>query len=302
LSCDHGRYRSISITVAGIEIAGDARTPRTPRTRNWIILVEMARSTSEALLGLGANEGDKQGALDRAIEMLAGTEALQVVAKSDYHATAPVGGPPGQEVFLNAALRVETTLGPHGLLARLVQIEQSLGRRRDVRWGPRTLDLDLLLYDTLTLAPDSASEHPLELPHPRMELRRFVLESAVEVAADMLHPPTGWTVRRLWRHLIEAPNVAALAGGPDELRAELAARLQAIFGGEGPVAWRIWNGWESDRDPSHPSPKLVIASTDDRGARQSIRARRDGPTVFVSASDAEAATIEAEAALRAMSP
>ena len=110
------------------------------------------------------------------------------------------------------------------LLQACQQIENDLGRRRVERWGPRTIDLDLLLYDDLMLdTPD------LQLPHPRMAWRRFVLEPAAEIAADMLHPVIGWTVGRLLEHLNSTPWYLALAGpvgiGKTALAVELSQRL-----------------------------------------------------------------------------
>ena len=129
---------------------------------------------------------------------------IAVAAVSCWRETAPVGGPPGQPPFLNGALLAETSLAPHDLLAALQQIENDLGRRRAERWGPRTIDLDLLLYDELVLDTPS-----LTLPHPRMAWRRFVLEPAAEVAGAMLHPTIGWTIARLLEHLNTArPYVA----------------------------------------------------------------------------------------------
>ena len=96
---------------------------------------------------------------------------------------------------------------PQALLAEFQKVEADLGRQRNEHWGPRTIDLDLLLYDDLTLAdPD------LVVPHPRMAWRRFVLEPAAEVAPEMLHPGTGWTIARLLDHLNQTPWYLAIAG------------------------------------------------------------------------------------------
>jgi 2-amino-4-hydroxy-6-hydroxymethyldihydropteridine diphosphokinase len=119
----------------------------------------------------------------------------------------PIGGPADQALFLNAAAVLESSLQPHALLALLKQIESEAGRRREETWGPRTLDLDLLLYgETVLSAPD------LELPHPRMAWRRFVLEPAAEVAGAMRHPIIGWTVARLLEHLNTAAPYVAITG------------------------------------------------------------------------------------------
>jgi 2-amino-4-hydroxy-6-hydroxymethyldihydropteridine diphosphokinase len=150
--------------------------------------------------------------------------AVTIIARSAWHETAPIGGPAGQENFLNGALVLQTALGPQELLAFLQQIEGQLGRQRTVRWGPRTIDLDLLLYDDLVLNTPS-----LVLPHPRLAVRRFVLEPAAEVAGKMLHPTIGWTVARLLAHLNTSARYVAVTGPIAAGKTHLAARLAAAI-------------------------------------------------------------------------
>jgi 2-amino-4-hydroxy-6-hydroxymethyldihydropteridine diphosphokinase len=139
-----------------------------------------------ALIGLGSNLGDRRGNLNGSITALKRTPGIWVLEVSSYHETLPVGGPPGQGMFLNAVALVETDFEPLPLLHVLQEIEAQFGRERTVRWGERTLDLDLLLFD------DRIAETPeLCLPHPRMRTRRFVLEPLVEVAARAVDPVTG---------------------------------------------------------------------------------------------------------------
>jgi len=159
------------------------------------------------LIGLGSNLGDRPRALDQAVERLARRPAIRLAARSRWRETAPVGGPPGQGPFLNGAVRLETSLEPEALMAALAAIEADLGRRRAERWGPRPLDLDLLLYGDRVLEGPS-----LTLPHPRMAWRRFVLEPAAEVAPDMVHPTIGWTIARLLEHLNTAVPYVAITG------------------------------------------------------------------------------------------
>jgi 2-amino-4-hydroxy-6-hydroxymethyldihydropteridine diphosphokinase len=164
---------------------------------------------SRALVGLGSNLGDRAAILSAAVKSLGDTAGVIVQARSSWHPTAPVGGPPGQPAFLNAAALLETSLDPEALLDVLQHIETAAGRRREAPWGPRTLDLDLLLYD------DRVLESPrLVVPHPWLAVRRFVLAPAVEIAADWLHPALGWTLERLFAHLNTAPNYLALCGIP----------------------------------------------------------------------------------------
>ncbi|HEX3725805.1 MAG TPA: 2-amino-4-hydroxy-6-hydroxymethyldihydropteridine diphosphokinase [Pirellulales bacterium] len=175
-----------------------------------------------SLVALGSNLGDRRQWLDRAIALLAAEPRIESFVASRYHSTTPVGGPGGQESFLNAAVRFETSLAPEQLHAVLRRIEDQLGRARGARWGPRTIDLDLLLYgdaliDTLELI----------VPHPRMAFRRFALEPAADVAPEMVHPTIGWTIARMLEHLqLELPYVA-LAGIAGSGKTALAGRLSA---------------------------------------------------------------------------
>lgn len=137
----------------------------------------------DCLIALGSNLGDRHANLRRALERLATHPQIRVVAISTIHETSPVGGPAGQDVYLNAAARIETTLAPRDLLTALLAIEAELGRTREIHWGPRTIDLDLLLYGDQTI-----DEPGLQVPHPRLDERRFVLGPAAEIASDMRHP------------------------------------------------------------------------------------------------------------------
>jgi 2-amino-4-hydroxy-6-hydroxymethyldihydropteridine diphosphokinase len=150
-----------------------------------------------ACLGLGSNLGDRRAHLEAALAALRAHPAVRVLTASDLVETDPVGGPPGQGRFLNAAARIETDLAPRDLLALLKQIERDLGRAAGgLRWGPRPIDLDLLLYDDLRLETGD-----LTVPHPRLQERRFVLKPLAQVAPDARDPVTGLTVRALLARL-----------------------------------------------------------------------------------------------------
>lgn len=152
--------------------------------------------SSRAMIGLGSNLGDRRAFLEGAIAALAASPGVQVRGVSSFRETEPVGGPPGQGPYLNAAAVLETTLDPFELLHRLQAIEARAGRVRTVRWGERTLDLDLLLFDDRVIETDE-----LTVPHPRLAERRFVLEPLAEVAPEALEPRTGRTVSELCREL-----------------------------------------------------------------------------------------------------
>ncbi|RKT61891.1 2-amino-4-hydroxy-6-hydroxymethyldihydropteridine diphosphokinase [Azonexus fungiphilus] len=140
---------------------------------------------SLAYIALGANLGDPAATVNAAFAALDRLPHSRLLAKSALYRTAPVGIA-DQPEFVNAAARLETTLAPEALLDALLDIEQAFGRVRAERNGPRTLDLDLLLYDELRLATPR-----LILPHPRLHLRAFVLQPLAELAPDLALPGRG---------------------------------------------------------------------------------------------------------------
>jgi 2-amino-4-hydroxy-6-hydroxymethyldihydropteridine diphosphokinase len=150
---------------------------------------------ARAYIALGANLGPREDTLRRALELLAAEPTVEVVQVSAFRETDPVGVV-DQPRFVNAAAALETTLGPRELLDVLLDIEQRLGRVRDgTRWGPRVVDLDLLLYD------DGIVDEPgLHVPHPRLHERRFVLEPLAELDPELEIPGLG-AVSALLAHL-----------------------------------------------------------------------------------------------------
>jgi 2-amino-4-hydroxy-6-hydroxymethyldihydropteridine diphosphokinase len=140
-----------------------------------------------AAIALGSNLGDSLLTLNTAVAHLNGLADLRVLACSHWYRTAPIGPP--QPDYLNGCLILTTSLTPQSLMQQLLSVETHFGRERRERWGARTLDLDLLLFDDVVV-----SQPDLTIPHPRMNDRAFVLVPLAEIAADWIAPTTGQTI------------------------------------------------------------------------------------------------------------
>ena len=142
---------------------------------------------TRAFIGLGSNLGDRRALLTEAIEALDWGE-IKVVARSSVYETEPVGGPAGQPAFLNQVIAADCAVDARAVWERCHAVENALGRARaaEVRWGPRTIDLDLLLFGEHVI-----DEPDLIVPHPRMHERAFVLAPLIEIAPDIEIPGRG---------------------------------------------------------------------------------------------------------------
>ncbi len=155
------------------------------------------QAPAHVFLAVGSNLGDRAKNLARAESELKQAHGIQFIRSSSVYETEPVGGPP-QDKYLNAVWEIRTELSPHNLLQMLVMIEASLGRKREGRNFPRTLDLDILFYDEKII-----HEQGLTIPHPRLHERAFVLTPLADLAPDWIHPEFKKTVQNLLEELLE---------------------------------------------------------------------------------------------------
>jgi 2-amino-4-hydroxy-6-hydroxymethyldihydropteridine diphosphokinase len=202
-----------------------------------------------ALIGLGSNLGDRRATLEAAADLLGESPGISVRAFSSLHETEAVGGPGGQGAYLNAAAALATSLDPASLLRRLREIEERLGRMRAVRWGERTLDLDLLLFgDSIIDTPE------LTVPHLRMAVRRFVIAPLAEIAPQAIDPLTRRTVADLLDNLDRRPGVIFVAPSARE-----PGIVQALRGAIRPERWVVMDSWTAEVSPERRPTFLVVA-------------------------------------------
>lgn len=159
------------------------KKPWAPIHRNLdTVYIEIYRKWHRAYLGMGSNMGDKEGNINDALNIINQSSHTKVVKCSKLITTEPWGYT-DQEEFINGACEIRTLLSPKELVNFLLQIERDLKRERIIKWGPRTLDLDVLLYDDLI-----SDDEDIVIPHPRMHLRKFVMEPLAEIAPYAVHP------------------------------------------------------------------------------------------------------------------
>jgi len=146
----------------------------------------------KVFIGVGANLGDREKTIQRAHALLGSLRGIRFVQCSGVIETDPVGGPAGQERYLNAVWQIQSDLSPRELLGKLLGFEMELGRKRNEKDGPRTIDLDILFYDQ-----EIHNDRELIVPHPRLHERAFVLEPLAELAPDLVHPMLNKTIKEL---------------------------------------------------------------------------------------------------------
>ena len=157
---------------------------------------------SRVFIGVGSNEGERFGHISRAVQALGAIRGIRVTQMATISETEPVGPPQGP--YLNTVIEIETVLTPQELLSILQEIERTFGRRPSAqRWGPRPIDLDILLYDDRIVR-----EPNLCIPHPRLHERRFVLEPLCQLAPDLIHPILQKTAAALLKHVLTQPSAS----------------------------------------------------------------------------------------------
>jgi dihydroneopterin aldolase/2-amino-4-hydroxy-6-hydroxymethyldihydropteridine diphosphokinase len=179
---EYPRVEAVEVTVTKLRppIPVEVATTAVCIRRSMLELDAAGVRSHRAFVALGSNLGDRVSFLRSAVAGLS-----RVVAESRVFETDPIGGPGGQDAFLNMVVEVETLLDPFALLRRCQRLEAEAMRQRVVRWGPRTLDVDIILYDEVEVRSDD-----LVLPHPRFAERRFVLAPLAEIAPERC--PAGW--------------------------------------------------------------------------------------------------------------
>ncbi len=160
----------------------------------------------KVFIGLGSNLGDRKKNIDNSIRLLhdpGGNNNIEILDRASYYETEPVG--PIQPWFINTAIKIETSLSPEEILSKCKEVERRIGRVDSFRWGPRLVDLDLLLFEDRVL-----SSERLEIPHPQMEKREFVLRPLIELEPELIHPELNIPLKELLTKTEEDKKVIKL--------------------------------------------------------------------------------------------
>jgi 2-amino-4-hydroxy-6-hydroxymethyldihydropteridine diphosphokinase len=177
------------------------------------------------LISFGSNLGDRHQRIANAARRIAEHSLVDSFRASRLYETPAIGGPSGQQPFLNGVALLGTSASARQILDLLQTIEIDLGRKREVRWDARSIDLDVVLYGDL-----QGSSPTLAVPHPRYTARRFVLVPADEIVGQWRDPRFGWSIHQLVQHHDGGVPSLALVGGSQQLREEMCAKLSADFG------------------------------------------------------------------------
>ena len=158
-----------------------------------------------AYIGIGSNKGNKIQQCERAISEILKIDGHKLLATSSLYKTQPIGFT-NQDWFVNGVIKIETDMEPIDLLQKLKDIESRLGRKETFRWGPREMDLDILFFDDRKIQSGE-----LQIPHPRLQERKFVLTPLAEVDRNLMHPILRKTIGELLENLREDQKVVKLS-------------------------------------------------------------------------------------------
>lgn len=211
-------------------------------------------SKSQCLISFGSNLGSRDCLIAEAARIISEIDLVESLATSRLFETPPIGGPSGQEPFLNAVAAFETNGTAREILEMLQEVEQRLGRQRKRRWDARSIDLDVVLHGELV-----GGGTGLIVPHPRYTARQFVLQPACDVASHYRDPRFGWTIAELTAHLGSAPPSIALTGGSESLRLEMCQQLTELHG---ITTFKTPQEFENFRSPERQSITAKNAETD----------------------------------------
>lgn len=237
-------------------------------------LLRLQAVIAQCLISFGSNLGDRHALVANAARWVADTPMVHGFRASRLFETPPIGGPTGQEPFLNAVAAFDTDVSAREILNLLQGTEQKLGRERQHRWGARSIDLDVVLHGELV-----GGGTGLIVPHPRYTARQFVLAPACDVAANYRDPRFGWTLQRLANHLQQGIPSLALVGGDGVRRAQLCQILEQDFGiqtfaarplcapmdvvGNAPAASRATDDPQGETESAaKPSPQSITIEND----------------------------------------
>lgn len=241
-------------------------------------------------IGLGGNVGDAAATFRSALQRLA-RDGVSVMAVSRLYQTAPVG-PDAGHAFYNACAIVETTCSPRELLHKLHEVEDVAGRTRTVRWGERTLDLDLLAFGDVML-----EETDLTIPHPGVVYRRFVLDPLAEITPQLVHPATGRTIADLRQRLLARPLPLRLEFASDAIDLRIRRELTERWG----AAIEI----ESDTESPLPDATVLSMQSQIRNAMlpgQVRAAERQVRAMLAAGGETHPIRVELDARLAAADP
>jgi 2-amino-4-hydroxy-6-hydroxymethyldihydropteridine diphosphokinase len=248
----------------------------------------------DCLVAFGSNLGDGAAIFTETLLRLFDSGTIDALHPSELVRTRAVGGSGQRLPFLNACIRFQTKLPMQAVFEKLVDIERQLGRKRVEHWGDRIVDLDLLLC-----GDRQHNDDQLVVPHPRMSFRRFVLYPASQIAADMIHPPSGLAIAGLLAHLDTRPNQIALASAQQpEYRStgQLLSDCCAAHDWDFQPVYDV----QTLANVSASAKLLMYADGIDPQLFQQAR-QFSGPTLHLGRLDPRKAVIETEAAIQSMS-